>query len=223
MLRATFAAISAIGLAACAYAEAPASVSEDAATGFYRPGVTIPDSADHSRGDVPRDDYGRPYTYESLGEELPEFIGETTENTSFSSQMLTGRWTVIEVWGIWCHDSRRDAEYAAALSRALAQDPNVDFMSIHTPPNAENAHRALRNYDSVADWFEEKGWSFPTVIDHDASIRERLKVRWTPTYLLVAPDRTVQGFRTGLADAGDHAVKTFVQDIARTRADWEGS
>ena len=61
---------------------------------------------------------------------------------------------------------------------------------------------------------------FLTVIDEDASIREALKIRWTPTYLLVAPDLTVQGFRTGLADAGDDAVKTFVQDIALTRADW---
>lgn len=223
MLRATLALFIALGLAACAFAEAPASKGENDATGFYRPGVTIPDSADLSRGDVPRDGYGRPYTYEGLGERLPDFIGETTEETTFSSRTLEGRWTVIEVWGIWCHDSRRDAKYAAALSSALAQDPDVDFMSIHTPPNADNTHQALRNYASVADWFEEKGWSFLTVVDHNASLRETLKIRWTPTYLLIAPDRTVQGFRTGLADAGDDAVKGFVQDIARARADWTAS
>lgn len=223
MLRATFALISAIGLAACAFADGPSSKDENAATGFYRPGVVIPETADLSRGDVPRDGYGRPYTYEGLGETLPHFVGETTDETSFSSQQLAGGWTVIEVWGIWCHDSRRDAKYAAALSRALAQDPAVDFMSIHTPQNADNAHRALRNHDSVADWFLDKGWSFLTVVDDDASIRETLKIRWTPTYLLIAPDLTVQGFRTGLADAGDDAVKDFIQDIAQVRADWNAS
>ena len=223
MLRATLAITTAFALAACALAEGPANTNENAATGFYRPGATIPDTADLSRGDVPRDDYGRPYTYEGLGETLPAFFGETTDETSFSSAALEGQWTVIEVWGIWCHDSRRDAEYAAALSRALAQDPDVSFMSIHTPQNAENTHRALRDYDSVGDWFAEKGWSFLTVVDHDASIRETLKIRWTPTYLLVAPDLTVQGFRTGLADAGDDAVKDFVRDIARTRAEWAAS
>lgn len=220
MLRALIASVFAVGLAASGCAEAPASVGEDAATGFYRPGATAPASADLSRGDVPRDDYGRPYTYEGLGAPLPEFSGETTDQTSFSSSLLAGRWTVIEVWGIWCHDSRRDATYAAALSRALAQDPDVDFMSIHTPHTADSTHRALRGYDSVSAWFDEKGWEFLTVVDADASIREALKIRWTPTYLLVAPDLTVQGFRTGLADAGDDAVKTFVQDIALTRADW---
>ena len=93
-------------------------------------------------------------------------------------------------------------------------------MSIHTPQNAANASKALRGYDSVGAWFDEKGWDFTTVIDSDASIREQLRIRWTPTYLLVAPDLTVQGFRTGLADAGDHAVKDFVQDIAEARRDW---
>lgn len=220
MLRALIVFLSALGLAASALAEAPTDKDGDAATGFYRPGAAAPASADLSRGDVPRDNYGRPYTYEGLGAPLPAFSGQTTVQTTFSSSLLEGRWTVIEVWGIWCHDSRRDAPYAAALSRALAQDPDVDFMSIHTPPNGDQAHRALRGYTSVSAWFDEKGWAFLTVIDDDASIRENLQIRWTPTYLLIAPDLTVQGFRTGLADAGEDAVKTFVQDIARTRADW---
>ena len=70
MLRALIASIFAVGLAASGCAEAPANVGEDAATGFYRPGATAPASADLSRGDVPRDEYGRPYTYEGLGAPL---------------------------------------------------------------------------------------------------------------------------------------------------------
>lgn len=223
MLRLSIASFLALGLAACADARTPESDPADSATGYYQPGSEIPASADLSRGDVPRDDYGRPYTYEGLGEALPEFTGALASGASFSSTLLEGRWTVIEVWGIWCHDSRNDATYAAALSRALAQDPDVDFMSIHTPQNADNAERAYRSYGSVSAWFEDKGWSFPTVVDDDASIRGLLRIRWTPTYLVIAPDLTVQGFRTGLADAGDMAVKDFVRDIAETRRSWTDS
>ncbi|GAB5454265.1 MAG: hypothetical protein Hens2KO_04940 [Henriciella sp.] len=223
MLRLLIASFIALGLAACADAGTPEGDPVDSATGYYQPGSEVPASADLSRGDVPRDGYGRPYTYEGLGEELPEFTGALASGASFSSTLLEGRWTVIEVWGIWCHDSRNDATYAAALSRALSQDPDVDFMSIHTPPNAENAERAYRNYGSVSAWFEDKGWSFPTVVDEDASIRDLLRIRWTPTYLVIAPDLTVQGFRTGLADAGDMAVKDFVKDIAETRRTWSDS
>ena len=93
-------------------------------------------------------------------------------------------------------------------------------MSIHTPPNAAQANRALKSYDSVAAWFEEKGYYFPTVVDEDAAIRTALKIRWTPTYIVVAPDLTAQGFRTGLADADGEAVKDFVRDISQTRAIW---
>lgn len=223
MLRLSFASILALGFAACAVAEAPKSNSAETATGYYQPGSEIPASADLSRGDVPRDDYGRPFTYEGLGEALPQFTGELSSGASFSSSVLEGRWTVIEVWGIWCHDSRNDAPFAAALSRALAQDQDVDFMSIHTPQNADHADKAYRNYGSVSAWFDEKGWSFPTLVDRDASIRESLRIRWTPTYLVIAPDLTVQGFRTGLADAGDMAVKDFMRDISETKRAWTDS
>ena len=220
MLRVSIATLVALGLAACAAASPDEAHSTDGATGYFEPGASIPETADWSRGDVPRDSYGRPFTYEGLGNVLPAFAGETADGGTFSSDALAGRWTVIEAWGIWCHDSRRDAQYAAALSTALSQDPDVDFMSIHTPQNAQHADKALRGYDSVAAWFEEKGWAFQTVLDEDASIRDALQIRWTPTYLVIAPDLSVQGFRTGLADAGDLAVKDFVQDIAETRGRW---
>ena len=218
MVRHFIAGLLSMGLLVCAEAAPPSSDAD--ATGYYRVGSEIPASADLSRGDVPRDSYGRPYTYEGLGEPLPAFTGELAVGASFASSELAGKWTVIEVWGIWCHDSRNDASYAAALSRELALDADVSFMSIHTPPNAEHSDKAMRGYASVSDWFEEKGWTFPTVIDSDASIREALRIRWTPTYLVVAPDLTVQGFRTGLYDTGESAVEDFVQDIAATRSDW---
>ncbi|MEP1143899.1 MAG: TlpA disulfide reductase family protein [Henriciella sp.] len=209
-----------LGFAACAEAHEHGAAVEDEAVGFYRPGAVIPENADYSRGDVPRDAYGRPYTYEGLGAPFPVISGNLADGSTFSTSDLEDRWTVIEIWGIWCHDSRNDAPYAAALSTALGQDPDVDFMSIHTPQNADRADKAMRGYTSVSAWFEEKGWAFPTLIDEDASIREVLQIRWTPTYLVIAPDLSVQGFRTGLADAGDMAVKDFVQDIAETRGAW---
>lgn len=223
MLRTLSTVLIILGFTACAQAHEHADNGSPGATDYYRPGHVVPSEADTSRGDVPRDAYGRPFTYEGLGEALPAFSGSMADGTSFSTADLEGRWTVIEVWGIWCHDSRNDAPYAAALSTALGQDPDVDFMSIHTPHRANRADKALRGYSSVSAWFDEQGWSFPTVVDTDASIRELLRIRWTPTYLVIAPDLSVQGFRTSLADAGDMAVKDFVQAISETRQAWRGS
>lgn len=210
----------ALGLAACANAEVQEPAPGESATGYYTPAATMSTAEDTAPGTVRRDDYGRPFTYEGLGQPLPSFTGPLVSEASFSSSQLEGRWTVIQVWGIWCHDSRNDAPYASALARAIAQDPDLDFMSIHTPQNTDKTRQALRGYSSVSAWFDEKGWSYPTLVDEDASIRELLRIRWTPTYLVIAPDLTVQGFRTNLSDAGDMAVKDFVKDIARTRRNW---
>ena len=220
MRRIASALILSLSFTACADAHNHHDDAAEKAVGYYLPGSVAPDSADLSRGDVPRDNYGRPYTYEGLGEKLPLLTGQMADGTAFTSDALEGRWTVIEAWGIWCHDSRRDAPYAAALATALNDEPTVDFMSVHTPQNAARAKKALRGHASVSAWFDEKGWAFPTLIDEDASLRDALKIRWTPTYLVIAPDLTVQGFRTGLADAGETAVEDFVADIAATQQNW---
>lgn len=193
---------------------------QSAATYLIRPNISVPDTADMSRGDVPRDDYGRPYTYEHLGQTLPAFSGPLVDGGTFSSSDLSGKWTVIEVWGLWCHDSMNDSPYAAALSTALAQDPALDFMSIHTPQSADHIDKAYKSYGSVSAYFADKGYSYPTVVDANASIRDILKIRWTPTYILVAPDLSVQAFRTGLADAKGEPVKDFVRQMSDIRGQW---
>lgn len=202
----------------------PLAEGEIAATGFVTPAtISVPETADLSRGDVPRDSYGRPFTYENLGLELPEFAGDMATGEAFSSQSLSGKWVVIDVWGLWCGDCMRDAKYAAALSVAVEQDPDLDFLSIHTPPSAARADEAYKKYESVSAYFEEVGYSYPTLLDVDASIRDAIKVRWTPSYLLLAPDGTVQGFRTEFAAAEGEPVKDFLRDIAEVRADWSAA
>lgn len=197
-----------------------AAIEMPDATYFITPDMNAPAGADMSRGDVPRDGYGRPYTYAYLGHKLPVFEGELADGGAFSSRSLEGNWAVIRVWGMWCHDSRGDLEAAAELASELEQTDGPMFMSIHVPQNAENAGQALRGYEALADFFEEAGYSYPTVMDENAALRETLKIRWTPSYILVAPDGSVQGFRTSLEDAGEGGVDKFMQDIRLTQETW---
>ncbi len=190
------------------------------ATYLVRPGMAAPETAKIKDGDVPRDRYGRPYTYEGLGDPLPDVSGTLIDGMSFSTAGLEGKWTVLKVWGVWCHDSRRDAPFAAALAQSLATETDISFLSIQTPQNAERADKALKGYASVKAWFEEQDYVLPTLVDEDASVRTKLSIRWTPTYLIIAPDLTVQGFRTGLSDAGETAVSDFVDGIDEIRTDW---
>lgn len=191
------------------------------ATGFMT--ASSPAAAEASRaGEIPTDSDGRPYGYGLLGEPLPDFSGPLAGGGEFSSEDLDG-WTLIDVWGIWCSDCLSDAPYVAALSRAVAQDPGLDFVSIHTPPSAARADEAFGRYGSVEAYFAEKGYSYPTVIDADASLRDKLRISWTPSYLLVSPAGTVEAFRTDLSAAGEAPVKALLKDISGVRAAWSSA
>lgn len=214
MIRTTLIAASIALLSAC-------SQSEPDATGFITPDTPVPASAEQKSGDVPRDDYGRPYSYAFLGEKLPAFSGTMLSGEEFSSDQLEGQWTVIDIWGLWCGDCMADAPYVAALATAISQDPDLTFMSIHTPPNAQRADEAYGKYDSVQSYFNSAGYSYATLLDTNASIRDTLDIAWTPSYLLIAPDGTVQGFRSELSAADGEPVKDFMRDIAEVKKAYE--
>lgn len=195
------------------------STDPNAATGFFTENTTPPETARDIRGDgVLRDADERPYGYAFLGQPLPDFTAPRVNGPDWSPRQIE-TWTIIDVWGIWCSDCMADAPYAAALSRAVEQDPDLDFISIHTPSSPRRADEAFGDYGSVEAYFAEAGYSYPTILDIDARVRETLQIAWTPTYLLVSPDGIVRGFRTDLSVAGGEPVKDFLQDVARVKAE----
>jgi thiol-disulfide isomerase/thioredoxin len=209
-----------MSLAACE-SKAPDENGGARATGFITANTPPPASAADSRNDgVPRDADGRPFSYALLGEKLPQLKGQMADGTVFDAASLRG-WTVIDVWGIWCGDCMADAPYVDALARAIAADPDLQFLSVHVPANQTrvSAEEMFGKYGSVAAYFKAKGYAYPTLVDTDGSLRETLKVSWTPSYLIVSPDGIVRGFRTDLSAAGGDPVKDFMRDIARVRSE----
>lgn len=189
------------------------------ATGFI---TTNPLPVDPGASDIRRDKAGRPYEYALLGHKLPRLTGTLSDGSVFDSDRLDN-WTVILVWGVWCPDSRNDGPYSAALKRAIDQDPDLDFLSLHVPQNADKTtHKDMfGKFGSLENYFADNQYDFPTLLDTDASAREALKIAWTPSYLLVSPDGLVRGYRSSLADAKGEPVKDFIRDIAQVKADWK--
>lgn len=225
-------AASALVLAACGAQEretpaaevpaesAPQDVAEVSAHGFITENAPPPASAVDEKGDgVFRDADGRPFQYALLGQKLPAFTAPTSDGGTFSSEDLN-RWTVIDVWGVWCGDCVADGPYVAALERAIAQDPDLDFVSLHTPASAlrTSPEELYKKYGSLDGYFEAAGYRLPSVVmDEDASIRNALQITWTPSYLLVSPDGVVRAFRTDLSVDEDQPVKTFLRNVAEVR------
>ncbi len=202
--------------------QGPEEANQHAATHFITPGHVVPETAKRSAGGVPRDEAGRPYDYLHLGRELPAFSGPMLDGTRFSSDTLAGQWTLIEIWGVWCSDSRRDAPYVQSLWNRIEADSDLAFLSIHVPHSAATADKAYGSYGSVEAYFEEEDYFWPVVIDTDASIRETLATRWTPSYILVAPDLTVQGYRNDLSASGqEDPVSALLDRIDAVKASYD--
>jgi thiol-disulfide isomerase/thioredoxin len=202
-------------VAGCERAEAPAAETAAAASSVAQPVAEAPglprdqwlkvETAKplDAEGAVVRDEKRRPYSYELLGEAVPAFKASLVGGGEATEEVLRGKWTIVDVWGIWCGDCRRDAEFVKQLAAQAEADPDIDFLSIHTPPNRERADEAYGQFGSIETYFESLGGGWPTIVDTDASLREALKIRWTPTYLLVGPDLTVRAFRTDISVGGE--------------------
>ena len=114
----------ALTLPACALTPALSFVTVD---------TPVPVSAKDSRKDgVLRDKDGRPVSHALLGQVLPAFRAKALDGRTVSSADLAGQWTVLAAWGVWCHDSRNDADYIDALAEAVDAENDIEFSQLHT-------------------------------------------------------------------------------------------
>lgn len=183
-------------------------------TGLITSLSPAPETAANVRADgILRDETGRPVTHPLLGQPLFQFEAPLLGGGKFSSDDLRGRWTVMVFWGVWCHDSRNDAENIAAVSGHFAQMPDIGFMSLHVPFNREHLNKRFGDHGSVEAYFEAAGYSWPTALDEEGILRNWQKIQWTPTYLVIGPDMTVEAYRTDLSISGEGALERFITEV----------
>ena len=183
-------------------------------TGLITASTPIPEDATDSRDDgILRNESGRPVTHDLLGQSLFQFEAPQIGGGTFNSDSLRGKWTVMTFWGVWCHDSRNDAENIAAVAAHFADHPNVQFMSLHVPYNRDYLDKRFGKFDSVEAYFEDRGLSWPTALDEESILRNWQKIRWTPTYLLIGPDMTIHAYRTDIYSVGEGGLERFIAEV----------
>lgn len=182
--------------------------------------AALPDHAAGNISKAPRDSDGRPLAHALLGKTLPDFSAPLSTGGAISRADLADQWTVIDIWGLWCSDCLVDAPYSHALQTALQQDPDVGFLSLHTPPSASRVNEAFGKWGSLEAWFDETGARFPVAIDADGAIADAFQNQWTPTYLLISPDLTVYAYRTDLSNGAENGVKDAVRQISELRGNY---
>lgn len=196
------------------YAVGQEPVLEVSDRGLVFASTPVPETAEDQRGDgVLRDETGRPVAHDLLGKLLFQFEAPLVQGGTFNSDSLRGKWTILVFWGVWCHDSRHDAKNIAEISRVFDGHPNIQFMSLHVPFNRDYADRRFGDYGSVENYFNDIGLFWPTALDEVGILRNWQQIRWTPTYLVIAPDMTIEAFRTDFYAADEGALDRFLIEV----------
>jgi peroxiredoxin len=189
------AAVFAFALMSAACASAPAAAPP-----------ALQESAPPERSDP------RPISYSRLGQQIPAFSAPLVGGGVLTDQSLRGKWAVIEFWGLSCAPCVADATHAAALSSAIAQDPGLRFVTIHSDSS-------FGRWRSMQAFLREQGYAYPIALDADRAIYNAFAIQWAPTYLVIDPNGIVRGFRTdlNLDRDPDGGVKGFIKEIAHLR------
>lgn len=136
-----------------------------------------------------------------IGSTLPGFALFQADGTELTQENLRGRWTIIGFAAPTEALAKPENDYVAALNSAADQDPDLDFLAIRpaavTPPPA-----------TPPAWptlYDEKGYT------------TALGVTTAPSYLLVGPDLTIEGYRGALSATPDDGIKSVIRGVAEVR------
>ena len=148
-------------------------------------------------------------SYAMLGQPAPAFSTPLVSGGMVRNDALRGRWTIIEFWDLWSEDSVADVPYARALSRAAAQDRDLNFITVHVD-------QRYGPWNSVADFVAEEGADFPIALDPHRDVERAFQVRETPTYIVVDPTGVMRAARGPLRTESnpDGGVKSLIRVIA---------
>lgn len=134
-----------------------------------------------------------------LGARLPAFTAKPDNGPGISDETLRGRWTIIGFQSPG--DGSTEARYVGALSSAVDQDPDLDFLSV---------------YRVEKGILLEIPPSWPAIRDDEWKIAKVLGIDTTPAYLLIGPDLTVHAYR-GAFSADPDGIKPVMRGVAEIR------
>lgn len=156
-------------------------------------------------------------TYPLIGKSVPEFSADLPDGGALTRDMLRDRWTILGFWGLWSADSLADVRYMTALASAVGQDPELDFIGVHTPPVPVSSGPAFGVYDSLEHGLSDQGGVWTTAVDADGSVAAAFQTTGPPVYLLIGPDLTIEAWRAALHDTPEDGIKPVIAGVAEIR------
>jgi hypothetical protein len=135
--------------------------------------------------------------YAKIGTTLPAFTARKEDGSEITAEALRGRWTILGLWGPT--SIANETSFASALNSAVDQDPDLDLLIEHT----------------LVDGTPSPDGPWPKL--SDTGLAAMLGPPVLPSYLLIGPDLTIEGWRGPLELSPENGIKPVIQGVHEIR------
>jgi thiol-disulfide isomerase/thioredoxin len=133
------------------------------------------------------------------GDEQFPFDGLTTvDGEAFDGLMLQGKYALVALWSTWCPYCDQENPSIQALYEKYA---GGEFTVITVSLGEEG--------EAVREYMENKGYTFPVLLDREERLKERYAPRRPRSYLVDARGNIVGEVRGSRDWAGEEAVRAL--------------
>ncbi|HEX4867921.1 MAG TPA: TlpA disulfide reductase family protein [Acidimicrobiales bacterium] len=127
-----------------------------------------------------------------IGKLAPAVAGATLDDRTFSLADQRGRWAIVNFFATWCTPCVVEHEELLAFDERHRPQGDAVVVSVLFDDDP----------DSARAFFDERGGTWPVVVDEEGAIGVAYGVARVPESFLVAPDGTVvQRLVGGVTDA----------------------
>ena len=116
----------------------------------------------------------------------PQFELQGFDGTTYRLQELIGKVVLLDFWATWCKPCRIDLPHIEALYQEFSSQGLV-VLGVNTEPR-----------DRSQAFFEHQGYSFPSLVDLDASVSRLYLVRSIPTLVVIDREGKISSYLVGL-------------------------
>ncbi len=124
----------------------------------------------------------------------PDFTLVDQYGESHSLSDYRGKIVFLNFWATWCPPCKAELPYIQELYEEYQamDDPDVVFLGVTFPGYGNE-----QDVEGVTEFLEENGYTFPVLMDTDASLMQPYYITAYPTTFMIDPDGNVLGYIPG--------------------------
>ncbi len=124
----------------------------------------------------------------------PEFTLVDQYGEMHSLSDYKGKIVFLNFWATWCPPCKAELPYIQELYEEYQamEDPDVVFLGVTFPGYGNE-----QDVDGVTEFLEENGYTFPVLMDTEASLMQPYYITAYPTTYMIDPDGNVLGYIPG--------------------------